>query len=349
VTVFVASTIAVDEHDTGRRHPERPARLQAAVAGVHDAGLGDAVQTIEPRPATSAELERVHDPRYLQALEQFARKGGGHLDPDTAVAPGSWSTALMASGSGLAVIDALARVEERGTGEAGSDTARGAFVLARPPGHHATRGRGQGFCLINSIAVAAGALVAQGQRVLIVDWDVHHGNGTQDIFWDEPEVMYVSTHQSPAYPGTGSLHETGGPKALGTTINFPLPPGATGDVAREAIDEVVSPAVERFSPDWVLVSAGFDAHRADPLADLMWSAGDYTALTQRVTELAPRPGRLVAFLEGGYDLDALRNCVRATVSTMAGDPQPVEPPTSGGPGRDVIPAVQSVLASLKRV
>ncbi len=147
---------------------------------------------------------------------------------------------------------------------------------------------------------------------------MHHGNGTQDIFWDDPNVLYVSTHQYPAYPGTGRAEETGGAHAPGLTLNFPLPPGATGDVALDAIDRVVAPAVDRFTPTWVLVSAGFDAHRADPLADLAWSAGDYTLLTTRVLELAPGPGRTVAFLEGGYDLDSLRASSAATVATLAG-------------------------------
>ncbi len=151
----------------------------------------------------------------------------------------------------------------------------------------------------------------------IVDWDVHHGNGTQDIFWDDPNVLYVSTHQYPAYPGTGRADEIGGLRAAGLTLNFPLPPGATGDVALTAVDEVVAPAVDRFGPTWVLVSAGFDAHRADPLADLAWSAGDYSALATRVLEFAPGAGRTVAFLEGGYDLDALRASTAATVSAFA--------------------------------
>jgi len=183
--------------------------------------------------------------------------------------------------------------------------------------------------------VAAATLVAHGERVVIVDWDVHHGNGTQDIFWDDPAVLYVSTHQFPAYPGTGRADEIGGPGARGLTLNFPLPPGATGDVARAAIDDVVAPVVEAFAPTWVLVSAGFDAHRADPLADLAWSAGDYSLLAERVLELAPTTGRTVAFLEGGYDLDALRASTAATVSALAGVPRASEPPTAGGPGRDV--------------
>jgi acetoin utilization deacetylase AcuC-like enzyme len=328
-----ASTIAVDDHDTGRGHPERADRLVAAVAGLREAELGDALLEVAPRAATPSDLERVHDARYLRVVEEFAAGGGGRLDADTVVSTGSWSTALLAAGSGLAVLDAL----RAGDADAG-------LVLARPPGHHATPTRGQGFCLINNIAVAAAALAAEGERVLIVDWDVHHGNGTQDIFWDDPRVLYVSTHQSPAYPGTGSVVETGGPAAAGLTINFPLPPGATGDVAREALAEVVAPAVARFTPTWVLVSAGFDAHFADPLADLEWTAGDYAALTEQVAEFTPQSGRLLAFLEGGYDLVALRECVRVTATALVGGTTGTEAPSAGGPGRAVIDQVRRAQA-----
>jgi acetoin utilization deacetylase AcuC-like enzyme len=326
-TLAVASTVGVDDHDTGRRHPERADRLVAATAGLRAAALGDALVDVTPRAASLDDITRVHDARYVDAVAAFAAQGGGQLDPDTVVSAGSWNTALVAAGSGLAVIDVL----RRGEADAG-------LVLARPPGHHATRARGMGFCLINNIAVAAATLAAAGERVLIVDWDVHHGNGTQDIFWDDARVLYVSTHQSPAYPGTGAITDTGAPEAPGLTINLPLPPGATGDIALEALDEVVAPAVARFSPTWVLVSAGFDAHRADPLADLAWSAGDYARLAGRVTAFAPGPGRVLAFLEGGYDLRALEECVRVTAMTLADpDAEPVtENPTVGGPGREVI-------------
>jgi acetoin utilization deacetylase AcuC-like enzyme len=331
--ILVTSLGDRDHHDTGRGHPERPARIDAVVAGIADASLDGAVTWAPARAADHEALARVHDPRYLEAVERFAAAGGGHLDSDTPVSPGSFDTATLAAGCGLVAIDAL----DRGNADA-------AFVAVRPPGHHATREHGQGFCLLNNIAVAGAALAERGERVLILDWDVHHGNGTQDIFWDDPRVLYVSTHQSPFYPGTGSASETGGASAAGTTINFPFPAGATGDAALAAIDEVVAPAVESFSPTWVLVSAGFDAHRDDPLANLAWSAGDYALLARRVGEFAPERGRLVAFLEGGYDLDALRRSVAATVSTMAGNVVATEPPTAGGPGRATVDLVARIRA-----
>jgi acetoin utilization deacetylase AcuC-like enzyme len=186
--------------------------------------------------------------------------------------------------------------------------------------------------------VAAAQLVDAGERVLIVDWDVHHGNGTEALFWDEPRVLYVSTHQWPSYPGTGRAGDVGGPSARGTTLNVPLPPGSTGDVLEHAFDELVSPAVAAFEPSWVLVSAGFDAHRADPLADLSLSAGDFAHLAPVVAGYAPAPGRTVWFLEGGYDLSALQGSVTATFGALVGWGGQVEPPTAGGPGHDHVRA-----------
>jgi acetoin utilization deacetylase AcuC-like enzyme len=325
-----------DVHDTGRGHPERIGRVEAALVGVDDQRLDERVAYDGGRDATRAELTLVHDERYVDALDEFARAGGGHLDADTVVAPGSFAAATRAAGCGLRAVEALT------AGEADA-----AFVVVRPPGHHAIAGRGQGFCLFNNLAISAAALAARGERVLVVDWDVHHGNGTQDIFWDDPRVLFVSTHQFPAYPGTGRAEETGGAGAPGLTVNFPLPPGATGDVALAALDDVIAPAAERFAPTWVLISAGFDAHRADPLADLAWSAGDYAALAARVVEHAPGPGRTLAFLEGGYDLRALRASAGATAAVLAGADLEVaehERPTSGGPGRDAIGRTQRALS-----
>ncbi len=329
--LLLSANPELDRHDTGGRHPERPSRIPAAVAGIDDAGLRDAVVELAPRRALAEELTRVHPERYLDLVEDFCRAGGGALDPDTIVGPGSWDTALLAAGGVLAAVDALAD----GAGET-------AFVAARPPGHHALAEQSMGFCMINNIAVGAADLAARGERVLIVDFDVHHGNGTQAIFWDDPRVLYVSTHEWPLYPGTGRTEETGGPRAPGLTMNFPLPAGATGDVLLKAADEAMAPVVERFDPTWVLVSAGFDAHRADPLARLQLTAGDFADLVGRIRGFAPGPGRTVFVLEGGYDLDALRLSVGATLSAVLDGRYRPETASTGGPGGDVVDAVRHV-------
>ena len=179
------------------------------------------------------------------------------------------------------------------------------FVAVRPPGHHALRDHAMGFCLLNNVAIVAASLRSRGERVAIIDWDVHHGNGTQAIFWNDPNVLFVSTHQWPLYPGSGGAREIGGVDALGLTVNVPLPPGATGDVLVRGFDEVAAPVIDEFAPTWILVSAGYDAHRADPLANLALSSGDFARVASRVGAIAA-PGRLALFLEGGYNVEALR-------------------------------------------
>lgn len=333
--LYVSASPELDDHDTGPGHPERPARVPAALGGIEVAGLSGTAVHLPPRLATREELELVHGAPYLRSVEDFCRAGGGHLDMDTVASPGSWATALRAVGGALAAIEALAA--------AGDGTA---FVAHRPPGHHATADQAMGFCLLNTVAVAAASLVAAGERVLVLDWDVHHGNGTQAIFWDDPRVLYVSTHQWPFYPGTGAVDAVGGPNARGLTVNIPLPAGATGDVVLSALDEIVAPAVARFSPTWVLVSSGFDAHGADPLANLALSAGDFAEMATRAKDFSPRPGRVVVVLEGGYDLNAVTLCTGAVLSCLTGGSYRPEPPTSGGPGREIVERARRLRSSL---
>ena len=306
-------------------HPERPERLAAALAGIEDLNLGDDLLAVAPYSASRAELVRVHESTYLDRLGAFCYEGGGDIDPDTYATYDSWSLAQYAAGAGLAVVKEL-RTRGEGVG----------FVAVRPPGHHALRDRAMGFCLLNNIAVTAAELTSLGERVLIIDWDVHHGNGTQSIFWEDPNVLYVSTHQWPFFPGRGASFEVGGLNALGTTVNLPLPAGATGDVLRQALEETAAPTIDEFKPTWVLVSAGFDAHRADPMADLALSSGDFAQMASLSASYAPGPGRLALFLEGGYDLAALRASVRATFGALLGSDVANETPTSGGPGADVV-------------
>lgn len=307
------------EHDTTPGHPERPERMDAVARGIDASIVADDLVRHTPRPASMDELALVHDRSYLDALERFCASGGGHLDPDTVAMAGSWEIARLAAGAGLDAVERLI------AGEADS-----AFLAVRPPGHHATPSRAMGFCLLNNVAVAAAALAHAGERVLVVDIDAHHGNGTQDAFWDDPRVTYLSVHEHPMYPGTGMVRETGGPNAPGTTINVPVPAATSGDVYRRVVDELVAPVAERMAATWLLLSTGFDAHRDDPLTDLGLTSGDYHDLTARILELVPA-GRRIAFLEGGYDLGAITTSTAATLAALAGVEHRPEPITTGAP------------------
>lgn len=322
------------EHVTGPGHPERPSRLQAVISGAHRNGMSDALTPLEPMAATRVDLERVHPSWYLDRLRAMSAEGGGWIDADTRLSTHSAAAAELAAGAGLTAVAAL---------RAGAGTA--AFCAVRPPGHHATPTDSMGFCLISNIAVVAAALAAEGERVWVLDYDAHHGNGTQAAFVDDPRVLFVSLHQWPLYPGTGRVTEVGANAGRGTTMNIPLPPGATGDVYLGAFDEVIAPVVERFAPTWLLVSAGFDAHRDDPLTDLGLTAGDFALLTARALELVP-PARCVAMLEGGYDLDALSTCAAAVLGTLAGVAGRSESPSSGGPGASAVADARTLWADL---
>ncbi len=302
--ILVATTAADDRHSTPAGHPEDPRRLTAVLDALQAPEIAEAVRVVEAGPAPREALEAVHPAGHLDRLASFCGAGGGRLDPDTGVSSGSYDTAVRAAGALLEVIDAL----ERGEADHG-------FAAVRPPGHHALPSTAMGVCLVTTVAVAAAALAARGNRVAIVDWDVHHGNGTQDLFYERGDVLYVSTHQSPHYPGTGRASEVGSGEGFGSTVNVPLPAGAGGEVLRSAFDRVVLPAVHEFQPDWLLVSAGFDAHRDDPLASLALVEGDFAALAARLRGVVP--SRRTAFvLEGGYHLGALGRSVLATLAQL---------------------------------
>jgi acetoin utilization deacetylase AcuC-like enzyme len=326
--IAVFTTAEHDLHPAPPWHPERPERVPAALAGIAEADLSDAVSWERPRLATRDELARVHELDYIDAIERFCADGGGDIDGDTYATAGSWEASLRAAGAVLDGVDALR-----------TGTADLAFAANRPPGHHAVPDRAMGFCLFNSVAVAAAELADQGQRVAIVDWDVHHGNGTQDIFYDDPRVLYVSTHESPLYPHTGQSNEMGGPNAERTNLNLPFPSGTRGDMLRRALDEVIAPVIERFAPDWLLVSAGFDGHARDPLAGLEFTSADFADIARRLQELVPAR-RMMLVLEGGYDLEALALSTGATLAALVGERFRPEPPSAGDIGEPTIIAAR---------
>ena len=320
------------KHRTGG-HPERPERLTHVMRHLERTGLDRRCARPTWQGLPHERLARVHAGSYVAEVEAYARAGGGRIAEDTVCGPESYDVARFAGG---AVCNAVERVV------GGEDTQ--AVCLVRPPGHHALKDAAMGFCLFNNVALGARMALAELglNRVLIVDWDVHHGNGTQDIFWNDPNVLYISTHQYPLFPGTGAPSETGGAAAPGLTINFPFPEKTCGDAFLRAFDEVICEAAEAFDPTWVLVSAGFDAHRDDPLAGLSLSAGDFALFAHRVAGLAPGPGRLAFFLEGGYDLAALRRSVAATLGAPTDRDVSTEAPTSGGPGMATVQAVKEI-------
>ncbi len=294
-------------HRCQHEHPERPERLTSVIKGLKNAGVWDDGIQISPRPATIEELQSVHTRQYINdVIDTMKRTEFGNLDPDTFFSPGSLEAALNAVGGGIDLTLAVHRKQ-----------ADWGFAVVRPPGHHATWRRACGFCIFNNIAVAAATLVSSGEakRVAIVDWDVHHGNGTQDQFWNDPNVLYISLHQWPFFPGSGLVGDLGGPDAPGKIVNVPFPPRAGNEDYLVAMDKVVLPVLDAFKPDHLLISAGFDAHKQDMLASMHLTSKCYGDMAFRLKDAADRlcDGRLTVFLEGGYDLDALEDSTQAMV------------------------------------
>jgi acetoin utilization deacetylase AcuC-like enzyme len=319
------------EHDTGDRHPEIPDRLRAIREGLkREYG----VRYVDPDPADRSAVEAVHDPDYVAEFREFCEDGGGNWDPDTVAVERTWDAALKSAGIAQWAAEAAL---------AGADGRETPFSIGRPPGHHAVTDDAMGFCFVNNVAVAAQTALDkydEVDRVGVVDWDVHHGNGTQEIFYDRDDVYFVSTHEEGIYPGTGEVGETGEGDGSGHTLNAPLPAGS-GDAEFAAVfDDVIAPAVAEYDPDLLLVSAGFDAHRHDPISRLRVSTEGYGVLTDRVRRMADETDAPLAFvLEGGYGLDVLAEGVRMVHEVFDGR-EPME--TDDGVDEDVEERVEEL-------
>jgi acetoin utilization deacetylase AcuC-like enzyme len=309
------------QHETGS-HPESAWRLRGILAALESHGIPES-SLVRPDPVDLDLLSQVHDQRYIDAVERMAQAGGGYWDYDTFISPGSYEAALFAAGAAVGAVDTVMQ------------GARSAFALVRPPGHHARRASAMGFCLFNNIAVAAQHAVTTHalQRVMIVDWDVHHGNGTQDYFYDRADVLFFSSHRYPFYPGTGALQETGQGYARGYTVNVPLPAGVGDDGYGKVFAEVVVPLARRYRPQLILVSAGYDSHLADPLGGMAVSVAGFSEMARTVRllsdEIEECGGRLAAILEGGYNVEALAASVVATIDAL-GAPKELESRTDNG-------------------
>jgi len=328
------------KHDTGE-HVENARRLEAIISHLEQTGLKSQLTLIEPRPASMEELSLVHQKQYIEQVQEVARRGGGWLDPDTVTSPDSYEAALYAAGGAIQAVEAVMG------GELAS-----AFALVRPPGHHATSRQAKGFCLFNNIAIAARYALARYdlERILIIDFDVHHGNGTQEAFYDNPQVMYISTHEYPFYPGTGSLEETGVGAAEGTIINIPLSAGCGDGEYLEVFEQIIVPAAKRFKPQLILVSAGYDAYWADPLALMEVSVTGFGQMARIIKGLADElcGGRLVFTLEGGYHLDALAASVKATFDVLLGNTATSDP-LGGSPRSFGAANIDRLIAVVKEI
>ena len=291
-------------HDTGPNHPERPDRLRASLSALQESDIWEELHPIESTAASTAQLLYAHESNYPEHIKQHC-EAEIPLTYDTTVVKASYAIALLSAGGVLCAADAVA-----------TGAVRNAFAMVRPPGHHATRNRSMGFCLFNNTAIAARYLQREhgAGKVAIVDWDVHHGNGTQDIFYEDESVFFFSIHQSPLYPGTGSSYERGNGKARGTTLNVPMPAGSGDSEYATVFRDLLIPALQEFAPEFTLISAGFDAHYLDPLAGIEITADGFATLTDLI--LAFTGGRVVSALEGGYSLEGVSESVVAHVERL---------------------------------
>jgi len=308
------------DHDTGPEHPERPDRIAVLLPVVE--AMAETITRVAPRPASADELALVHDPGYVEDVAATQHKPGFAFDADTPTSPATYASACLAAGGFLALLDAIM-----------ADRVDNGMAMVRPPGHHAERDQAMGFCFFNNAAIGAEYLRRHFglKRVLIVDWDLHHGNGTQHIFEDEPGVLYVSTHQYPYYPGTGAVEEVGQAAGEGFTVNLPFPAGFGDTEYSDAFQAVIEPIARQYDPQFVLISAGFDAHVRDPLGGMSVTEAGFSTMARILLDIARDHchGRCAAILEGGYDLLAIRNSVARVLSEFQRDNAPL--PTAPGP------------------
>ena len=328
------------KHDTGQ-HIENAQRLEAIISHLEQTGLKQQLTPIKPGAASTEQLSLVHHKQHISHIQEVAQGGGGWLDADTVMSADSYEAALYAAGGAIKATEVVMR------GEVGS-----AFALVRPPGHHATAEQAKGFCLFNNVAIAATYALAEHklERIAIIDFDVHHGNGTQATFYHNPKVLYISTHQYPLYPGTGSIDETGAGEGKGTTVNIPLPAGS-GDAEYVAVfDQIIIPAVRRFKPQLILVSAGYDPHWADGIAMMQVTTTGLARMVKTIKGLAEElcSSRLVFSLEGGYNTTALATSVKATFDVLLGNTD-IEDPLGQSPHRFQGVSITPLIKSIKQV